>query len=201
VSVEPSPEGAPPPQRETLRQRARHVVAVDRDPTDPRRPLHLTIPGGVIAIVAFVAATFVVWRTWWEESLPIDTARPLLIVLAAVFVGATFVFSYGWRLYDVKRALALTAFLTFFGAAIVALLAVVLIALKDADLDLDFGGDGHRNGGGGDPLRLESGGGSGGDEDGTAPTICPSCGRPTSPSAASPCPRCGWPAATWTAPR
>ncbi len=177
-----------------MRERARLVVATDRDPSIPRRPLHLVIPGALVALAALTAAIVVVWRTWWTESIPVPTAGWLLVICGSIFIVATFLFSYGWRLYDVKGAVLLTLLLVFFGVAIVAILALVLIALKEADVDVGGGGagdDGERDGGW---LRGLSGSRDAG-QDGPVsgyPT-CPSCAYPVLPTSEYPCPRCGWP--------
>lgn len=180
------------------RANAEQVVRYDRDPGTPGRPLHLLIPGGIVAVVAFLLAILVVYRTYWTQVLPERTAAVLLVILGLLYVGGVFLFSYGYRLYDVRRALLLTAVLVFLGVAIVALLAVVLIALRDADIDLPGGGSSDDSTRWVADLGSGGGGGGGGGSRGGGDTLnatgtCPSCGFPGYPHNQAPCVRCGWP--------
>ncbi|HEX6844595.1 MAG TPA: hypothetical protein VF235_05705 [Actinomycetota bacterium] len=174
--------------RATMGATAREVVRVDRDPRTPERPLHLVLPGGLVAVVALVLAILVAHRTYWAQELDEDAAVWLFAILGAIYTGGAFLFSYGYRLYDLRRALLLTVFIVLFGVILVALLAAIFIALRDVDLDLSGPHEGGRRG-------LPDLTGARADDQGepVADGTCPRCGFAGFPHRDAPCAACGWP--------
>jgi len=130
-----------------VRAKTREVAGYHRSPEQPGKPLHLLVPGGLVALAAFAVMVWVAWLTWYEESIGRAEGLAWLALLAPVYAGAVFLFSYGYELYDVPRALRLAMILVFVGAAAV-IIAAVLFALlaKEGDalsvdsIDLDFSG-------------------------------------------------------------
>jgi hypothetical protein len=172
---------------------AREVVRYDRDPESPGKPLHLVLPGGLVAVTALALAIVVAHRTYWREDLDEETAVWLFAILGAIYVCGAFLFSYGYRLYDLRRALLLTAFLVFFGVVLVALLAFVFIALRDVDVDLGGGGSDEAGDGEGLVAAILGSRGEGEGTPDTPPGQCPRCAFPGYPVREAPCARCGWP--------
>ena len=112
-----------------VRAKTRQVAEYHYDDTRPGKPLHLLIPGGLIALGSLAVILFTAYRAWIEGTLDESTAVTLLILLAPIYVGGVFLFSYGYELYNLPRALRLTAiivFVTLAAAVIVAALFVLL---------------------------------------------------------------------------
>ena len=116
--------------------RARQVAAkthevfeYDRDDEKPGKPLHILIPGGLIALAALALIIFIAYQTWFEENLTQNLGLTLIIILAPFYVGGVFLFSYGYELYNLPRALRLTAIIVFVTLASVVILAVLILAL------------------------------------------------------------------------
>ena len=115
-----------------VRQKTREVVEFHRDTERPGKPLHLIIPGGLLALAALLAIFGVIHKTWvdhvWEESQGIGT----LVLLVPVYIGSVFTFSYGYELYDMDRALKLTGWIVGLTIGIVVVVAV-LFSLASGD--------------------------------------------------------------------
>jgi len=116
--------------------RARQVVAkthevyeYDHDESKPGKPLHIMIPGGLVALAALGVIIFIIYLTWFENQLDQNTGIILLVILAPFYVGGVFLFSYGYELYNVPRALRLTAIIVFFTLAAVVIVAVLFFVL------------------------------------------------------------------------
>ncbi|MDO8755396.1 MAG: hypothetical protein Q7J80_15970 [Anaerolineales bacterium] len=116
--------------------RARQVAAkthevfeYDRDDEKPGKPLHILIPGGLIALAVLALIIFIAYQTWFEENLTQNLGLTLIIILAPFYVGGVFLFSYGYELYNLPRALRLTAIIVFVTLASVVILAVLILAL------------------------------------------------------------------------
>ena len=109
--------------------KTQEVVAYDRDESLPGKPLHILIPGGLVALAALGVIILVAYMTWIDGRFDQTTGLILIGLLAPFYVGGVFLFSYGYELYNVPRAIRLTAiivFLTFAAVVIVAVLFVVL---------------------------------------------------------------------------
>jgi uncharacterized membrane protein YgcG len=96
-----------------VRLKTRQVAEYHYDETRPGKPLHLLIPGGLIALGSLAIIVVIAWRTWLAGTFDEATATTLLILLAPIYVGGVFLFSYGYELYDLPRALRLTAIIVF----------------------------------------------------------------------------------------
>jgi hypothetical protein len=109
--------------------KTREVVDYDHDESLPGKPLHILIPGGLIALAALGVIILVIYQTWFENQLAQSTAIPLLAVLAPFYVGGVFLFSYGYELYNIPRAIRLTAIIVFVTLAAVVIIAVLFLVL------------------------------------------------------------------------
>lgn len=109
------------------------VVEYDHDESLPGKPLHILIPGGLVALASLAVIILVAYLTWMEGRFEQTTGLLLIGLLAPFYVGGVFLFSYGYELYNIPRALRLTAiivFLTFAAVVIVAVLFFVLAGGK-----------------------------------------------------------------------
>jgi hypothetical protein len=109
------------------------VIAHHYDQNLPGRPLNVLIIGASLALAALGLIVTIIVKTWHTGTLPESTGIVLLVLLVPVYIGSVFLFSYGYEVYDVPRALRLTAiivFLTLAAVVMLAALAVVLGALK-----------------------------------------------------------------------
>ncbi len=107
--------------------KTQEVVNYHRDEALPGKPLHLLIPGGLIALAALGTIILVIYRTWFENQMAQSTGSALLVVLAPFYVGGVFLFSYGYELYNIPRALRLTAIIVFVTVAAVVIVAVLFV--------------------------------------------------------------------------
>jgi hypothetical protein len=112
-----------------VRARTREVVAYHRNAEQPGKPLHLLVPGGLIALAALSLIVVIAYRVWYEASLAQDTGVTLMLVLAPFYVGGVFLFSYGYELYNLPAAIRLTAIIVFVTVAAVVILAVLVVLL------------------------------------------------------------------------
>jgi hypothetical protein len=111
-----------------IRSKTREVFEYDHDEEKPGKPLHILIPGGLIALITLAVMILVGYQTWVETNLEESLSIILLMILAPFYVGGVFLFSYGYELDNIPRALRLTAiivFVTVFAVVIVAVLFVV----------------------------------------------------------------------------
>ncbi len=108
-----------------VRKKTREVADYHHDVARPGKPLHMVIPGGLMALACLGAIIAVAHQTWlehnWEESRGIGT----LALLIPVYVGSVFFFSYGYELYDTDRAIKLTAWIVFLTLGIVVIVGVL----------------------------------------------------------------------------
>jgi hypothetical protein len=112
-----------------LRAKTHEVYEYDHDDSKPGKPLHILIPGGLIALATLALIIFVAYLTWIDESLSQELGIILCLILAPFYVGGVFLFSYGYELYDIPRALRLTAIIVFVTLAAVVIVAVLFLAL------------------------------------------------------------------------
>jgi hypothetical protein len=111
-----------------VRSKTKEVFEYDHDDEKPGKPLHILIPGGLIALITLAVMILVGYQTWVETNLDQSLSIVLLVILAPFYIGGVFLFSYGYELYNIPRALRLTAiivFVTVFAVVIVAVLFVV----------------------------------------------------------------------------
>ena len=105
------------------------VIDYDHDDSLPGKPLHILIPGGFIALAALGTIILVAYLTWFEGRLNQATGTGLILLLAPFYIGGVFLFSYGYELYNIPRAIRLTAIIVFFTVAAVVIVGVLAFVL------------------------------------------------------------------------
>ena len=114
-----------------LRDKTHEVYEYDHDETKPGRPLHIMVPGGLLAVAVLTLIVFIAYQTWIEENLAQSLGGILCLILSPFYVGGVFLFSYGYELYNIPRALRLTAIIVFFTVAAVVIVAVLFLVLAN----------------------------------------------------------------------
>ena len=109
--------------------KTQEVVAYDHDESLPGKPLHILIPGGFVALASLGVIVLVAYMTWFKGELDQGTGLLLIGLLAPFYVGGVFLFSYGYELYNIPRALRLTAIIVFLTVAAVVIVAVLFFVL------------------------------------------------------------------------
>ncbi len=115
-----------------VRSKTNEVVEYDHNDELPGKPLHILIPGGLIALATLALIIYIAYRTWVEGTLNEQLGITLLILLSPFYVGGVFLFSYGYELYNIPRALRLTAIIVFVTLAAVVILAVLFLVLGNS---------------------------------------------------------------------
>ncbi len=112
-----------------LRVRARSQQVVDHhyDDEKPGKPLYLLIPGGLIALASLALIIIIAYRSFFDESMDSSTGISLMLLLAPFYIGGVFLFSYGYELYDLGKALRDTAIIVFITLAAVVIIAVLFV--------------------------------------------------------------------------
>ena len=95
----------------------------------PGKPLHILIPGGFVALAALAVIVLIAYQTWFNNQLDQSTGLVLIALLAPFYIGGVFLFSYGYELYNIPRALRLTAIIVFLTLAAVVIVAVLFFVL------------------------------------------------------------------------
>jgi len=109
--------------------KTREVVDYDHDESQPGKPLHILVPGGLVALGALAVIILVAYKTWFEGQLAQNTGTVLIAILFPFYVGGVYLFSYGYELYNVKRAIRLTAIIVFLTFAVGVIAAVLFFVL------------------------------------------------------------------------
>ena len=112
-----------------VRAKTHEVFEYDHDDEKPGKPLHILIPGGLIALATLALIIFVAYQTWFEGNLAENIGTILVIILLPFYVGGVFLFSYGYELYNIPRALRLTAIIVFVTLAAVVIVAVLFFLM------------------------------------------------------------------------
>ncbi|GAB4399500.1 MAG: hypothetical protein OHK003_23840 [Anaerolineales bacterium] len=112
-----------------VRDKTHEVYEYDQDTQKPGKPLHILIPGGLIALATLALIIFIAYLTWFDKSLAESTGTFLCLILAPFYVGGVFLFSYGYELYNIPRAIRLTAIIVFVTLAAVVIVAVLFLVL------------------------------------------------------------------------
>ncbi len=105
------------------------VVEYDHDDSKPGKPLHILIPGGLVALGALGTIILVAYLTWFEQRLDQSVGLIMIALLFPFYVGGVFLFSYGYELYNVPRAIRLTAIIVFLTVAAAVIVAVLILVL------------------------------------------------------------------------
>ena len=147
-----------------VRAKTHEVVEYDHNEALPGKPLHILIPGGLIALASLGVIILVAYMTWFENRLDQSTGIILLLILAPFYVGGVFLFSYGYELYDIPRAIRLTAIIVFVTVGFVVIVAVLFFVLGAGKGDFGSSSKKKSSGGGSKPQAKSvpsSSGGSG----------------------------------------
>jgi uncharacterized membrane protein YgcG len=199
----------------SVRAKTDQVVDYHHDEQQPGRPLYLLVPGGLLALVSLILMFWIAYATWYQVSLPRSTGLIDLLLLAPVYAGSVFLFSYAYELYNLPKAMHLTLILVFLSFAAVIICGVLFALLNTKDSESSSSSSKSSSGRAGSTSFRSGGGGSsfgGGSFDmnyngprvGTrevvhevpaeaAPVICAYCGTSYVPAAigALTCPHCG----------
>jgi hypothetical protein len=117
---------ATPRRSLNVRKNSREVVDHHFDDAQPGKPLYLLIPGGVLALLSLGIMIYVAYQTWFQENMAEGEGLIFMFILAPIYIGAVFIFSYGYELYNLPRALKMTAIIVFITLAAVIIIAVLL---------------------------------------------------------------------------
>ncbi|HLO15722.1 MAG TPA: zinc ribbon domain-containing protein, partial [Anaerolineales bacterium] len=109
--------------------KTQEVVEYHHDESLPGKPLHILIPGGLVALAALAVIILVGYQTWFKGEMDQSTGLVLIVLLAPFYVGGVFLFSYGYELYNIPRAIRLTAIIVFLTVAAVVIVAVLFFVL------------------------------------------------------------------------
>jgi hypothetical protein len=112
-----------------VRAKTHEVYEYDHDDQKPGKPLHILIPGGLIALAVLALIVLIGYLTFFEESLDENLGLVLMGILSPFYVGGVFLFSYGYELYNIPRAIRLTAIIVFVTLAAVVIVAVLFLVL------------------------------------------------------------------------
>lgn len=115
-----------------MRAKTHEVVEYDHDDEKPGKPLHLLIPGGLIALATLGLIVFIAYRVWLDGTMEQGIGLALIGILSPFYVGGVFLFSYGYELYNIPRAIRLTAIIVFITLAAVVILAVLFFVLGES---------------------------------------------------------------------
>ncbi len=115
-----------------VRAKTNEVYEYDHDDNKPGKPLHILIPGGLIALATLALIVFIGYQTFFEENLQQALGTTLMLILSPFYVGGVFLFSYGYELYNIPRALRLTAIIVFVTLASVVIVAVLFVVLGNS---------------------------------------------------------------------
>jgi hypothetical protein len=122
----------PATRRSALRNQAQTVRDFHNDDTRAGKPLYLLIPGGLIAVAALALIVYVLYAMFVGATLDTPQGTVLIMVLAPVYIGGVFLFSYGYELYDVRKAVRLTAIVVVTTLLIVVIVAVLFFLVGDS---------------------------------------------------------------------
>jgi hypothetical protein len=144
-----------------VRAKTHEVIDYDHDESKPGKPLHIMVPGGFVALGALGTIILVAYLTWFEGTVAENLGLILILVLAPFYVGGVFLFSYGYELYNIPRALRLTAIIVFLTVGAVVIVAVLALVLFGGG-KLPSGSSGKKSSGSGRRSSVRSSSSSGG---------------------------------------
>ena len=113
-----------------VRAKTRQVVDHHYDDAKPGKPLYLLVPGGLIALASLALIVYIGYLALYKGDMPSDQGLTLMAILAPFYIGGVFLFSYGYELYNVPKALRLTAIIVFITLAAVVIVAVLFVVLS-----------------------------------------------------------------------
>ncbi len=112
-----------------VRAKSREVVDYHYDEQKPGKPLWLLIPGALVALGSLALIVYLIFATFGAQEIDSTLGTVLICALAPFYIGGVFVFSYGYELYDITKAIRLTAIIVFLTLAAVFILAVLVVVL------------------------------------------------------------------------
>jgi hypothetical protein len=116
-----------------VRAKTQQVVDHHYDDSLPGKPLKLLIPGGLVALAALAMIIWIAYLTFHDHSMALGRFWGLIALLAPFYIGGVFLFSYGYELYDMPKAMRLTAIVVLITASAVVIVAVLFAVLGSED--------------------------------------------------------------------
>jgi len=113
-----------------VRAKTGQVVEHHYDDAKPGKPLYLLVPGGLIALASLALIVYIGYLALYKGDMPSDQGLTLMAILAPFYIGGVFLFSYGYELYNVPKALRLTAIIVFITLAAVVIVAVLFVVFS-----------------------------------------------------------------------
>lgn len=124
------PQYSPQSPSYRLRPRSHEVIDYHYDEQKPGKPLLLLIPGALAALGSIALMLLVAALSFGNDpSINPTLGTALIVALVPIYIGSVFLFSYGYELYDIRKAIRLTAIIVFVTLAAVFMFAVLLIVL------------------------------------------------------------------------
>ena len=127
--------------------KTQEVLDYHHDDSLPGKPLHILIPGGLVALASLAVIVLIAYLTWFKGELDQGTGLVLIALLAPFYVGGVFLFSYGYELYNIPRAIRLTAIIVFLTVASVVIVAVLFFVLGAGGQGVSGGSSKKKSGG------------------------------------------------------
>jgi hypothetical protein len=113
-----------------VRAKTNEVVEYHKDEERPGKPLFLLIPGGLIALGSLALIIWVAYAALFDGTMDSDRATGFLFLLAPVYIVGVFLFSYGYELYDLSKAIRLTIVVVVITVSAVIIIAVLFALLS-----------------------------------------------------------------------
>jgi hypothetical protein len=127
------------PRSAAVRNQTQAVREFHYDDTHAGRPLYLLIPGGLIAVSALALIVYVFYAMFVGQTLETSQGFLLVALLGPVYIGGVFLFSYGYELYDMRKAIRLTAIVVITTVLIVVIIAVLFFLMGGSKGSSDSG--------------------------------------------------------------
>jgi hypothetical protein len=110
-------------------ERTSAVVDYHRDVEHAGRPLGVLLGGASLALVSAALCARLAYQVWYAHALDSDQGIFGVSFLFVFFVLGCYLFSYGFELYDQRKALRLTLVFAVCGVIALAVMIAVLVAL------------------------------------------------------------------------
>lgn len=124
------PQYSPQSPSYRVRPRSQEVIDYHYDEQKPGKPLLLLIPGALAALGSLALMLLLAALSYGNDpSINPTLGTALIIALVPIYVGGVFLFSYGYELYDIPKAIRLTAIIVFITIAAVFMFAVLVFVL------------------------------------------------------------------------
>jgi len=144
-----------------VRPKTKEVVEFHNDDSRPGKPLRVMVPGALLAIASLGTIIYIVYKTWLKTALAEDQAVRYLVWLAPVYIFGVFLFSYGLEIYNLPKALKLTAIIVFTTVFIVLVIAVLFLLASAKVKSGSSGGSSSKSSSSSSSKSLSSGSGGG----------------------------------------